>query len=87
MTRAKNSSASMFSRRGKAPSGRHERFWEPSARGEAPGSIAFWIGSRRKIRILYEQLLGWTGSPTDDQKAQIPFFDNGIQQLGPRVAG
>ena len=36
---------------------------------------------RRRIRILYGQLIGWTGNPSADQKAQIRFLADAKELL------
>jgi len=40
---------------------------------------------RRRTRILYGQILGWTGSPTADQREQIRFLTETKQTLASRM--
>ena len=40
---------------------------------------------RRRIRILYGQLIGWTGNPSADQKAQIRFLADAKEQIAARI--
>ncbi|HSF16161.1 MAG TPA: hypothetical protein VLK65_11470 [Vicinamibacteria bacterium] len=40
---------------------------------------------RRRIQNLYQQIIGWTGAPTEDQRAQIQFLRDAMTQLEPEV--
>ena len=40
---------------------------------------------RRRIQNLYQQIIGWTGAPTEDQHAQIQFLSDAMAQLEPEV--
>jgi hypothetical protein len=40
---------------------------------------------RRRIGMLYGDMGGWTGPPTEEQRAQMKYLSDGAKQLEPRV--